>query len=118
MWTAPPVVALFLVVAGFLSVSAVRMMLRAAEIQKERIALESKVRELEARKADLEASLANIDSPGAIERAAKDKLDLKNPGEEVVVVEPDRATTTGKRPSGFVSFLPGWLAHVFQFFGR
>ncbi len=118
MWTAPATVVFLVVVAGFLAVGAVKMILRAREIQKERALLETKVREFEAKKADLEASIQNIDSREAIERSAKDKLNLKNPGEEVVVVEPDRASTTEKGTSGLASFLPGWLAHLFQFFKR
>lgn len=46
-----------------------------------------------AKKAELEARIAEISTPEAIEREAKDTLNLKNKGEQVVVVVPERRGT-------------------------
>ena len=119
-WTSPLAVALFVVAALLLSLSATRIIIKAHTLHAERQVLEAKVRELEQEKRDLEASLSSAASPDVVERLAKEKLDMKNPGEEVVVVEPARASTASSSPASSFGerFLPGWMRNFFDFFGH
>lgn len=51
---------------------------------------EEKIIELNQKKAELEAYIAELQSREAIEREAKERLNLKLPGEEVVIVVPEK----------------------------
>lgn len=114
-WLSPLVIVGLVVVAMLLSVSAVRILLKAYEIRKERIVLDAKVRELEKNKQNLEAALQGAGSADAVERAAKEKLNLKNAGEVVVVIEPEKPATTTGSGNGIIS---SWLGSIIKFFSR
>lgn len=49
-----------------------------------------KIDGLKRKKQELEAALAEIQTKEAVEREAKARLNLKKPGEEVVVVVPEK----------------------------
>lgn len=103
----PPVIAVFAVIAVLLSISAARIVLRYAEIRRERAALEKKVEELKAEKERLEASVRAAGDPEVIERMAKERLNLKKPEEQVAIIVPlPKATSSGGEPparrSGYV----------------
>lgn len=51
---------------------------------------ETKITELTKKKQELEAYLEELQQREAIEREAKERFNLKKPGEEVVVVIPDK----------------------------
>lgn len=61
----------------------------ALQLKREEEAQSIKVAELQKRKSDLEAKLLSLDHPEGVEREAKGRLNLKKPGEEVVVVLSD-----------------------------
>ncbi len=54
---------------------------------------EAKKNLLEKRNQDLTQSLQKFDNPEFLEREAKDRLNLKNPGEEVAVIVPGQQAT-------------------------
>ncbi len=115
----PLVVAGLVVAAIFLTVSSVRIVLRARTILAEQKALEASRLELEQKKHDLEAKLKNSNSPEVVERMAKEKLNLKNPGEEVVVVKTETQLPSSAEEQGFMSrIVPDWLSNFFEFLAR
>lgn len=84
---------------------AIGVLIGVGKIARETQALEAELRAtqikrdaLHAEKSQLSARLAELEAPEAIERQAKEKLNLKKKGETVVVVVPertgDRATST------------------------
>lgn len=116
----PPVVVLLAVVAALLIGSSVRVAMRAWEFRREQQAVEEEIRKLQVQSQELSESIRALEEPEVIERLAKEKLNLKNPGEEVVLVLPETAvpppaTSSGR---GWSRFLPSWLAHLFSFLRR
>lgn len=76
---------------------AIGVLIGAWKIARETRALEAELRAtqikrdaLRAEKSELSARLAELETPEAIERQAKEKLNLKKKGETVVVVVPER----------------------------
>jgi hypothetical protein len=57
--------------------------------------IDRRVEELTRQKADLEEYLRELQTPGGIEREAKERLNLKKTGEEVVVVMPREELSQG-----------------------
>lgn len=68
----------------------IRMMYQAWGIYQETSAQKKDIEALRKQKQELEERLVRLEAPGAIERQAKERLNLKLPGEEVVVVLPDK----------------------------
>lgn len=119
-WGWPPVLAFLFVVAVLLSVSTIRIFLRASAIRREENVLKGQIRKLEAENARLKGSLQQAGSREVVERMAKEKLNLKQLGEEVVVVTPEATTTapSPSRASTFGAFLPALLSQLLHFFSR
>lgn len=115
--SSPTVIGALLVIALLLGVSATRIVLRAWSIRRERAAMEGRIRELEAEKQRLEQALLGASSPETVERLAKERLNLKQPGEEVVVVTPP-AKPSLPEASRFSRLIPSWLRELFAFLGR
>lgn len=76
--------------AAFLSVSAYRTVKQSFMVREQTAAEREQIEELKNKKAELEAYLAELQTKEAIEREAKAELNLKLPGEEVVVVVPGK----------------------------
>ncbi len=74
--------------------------------------LDRKVAEIEEKNRLLEAAIAELDIPEAVEREAKERLNLKKAGEAVVVVVPDPA-----RDADAEEREEGWWSRVRKFFG-
>ena len=119
----PPVIVALALAALLLLSSAARIVARSRELRQERRTTAERIRALEADRLRLEESLGALESREALERLAKEKLGLKNPGEEVVVVLAEPAASgTPPAPdearSFFIRFLPGWLGELFAFLSR
>ncbi len=71
---------------------AVKMAVQAFSLYKEVKEDQGKVEQLTQKKAELEAYIAELQSREAVEREAKNRLNLKLPGEEVVVVVPEEGS--------------------------
>lgn len=101
---------LLLIAAGAVGIGAVRMARQTLALRAELAAAEARLEEVKRGQAELAARLAELDTPEAVEREAKAKLNLKKPGEEVVVVVPPEAPAGPQPPS------PTWRQRVKQFF--
>ncbi len=89
-------------VAVMVSYNAARMVRNAVFARTQSADMIKKIQELEGKKRELEMELAEIQTHEAIEREAKDRLNLKNPGEEVVVVVPQKEdTASSASPKSF-----------------
>lgn len=71
---------------------AVSMFLYAFSLSTEKKGIRETMVKIEAENKKLEASLLELETPEAIERRAKDRMNLKNEGEGVVIVVPDAIT--------------------------
>ncbi len=88
---------LLILICVVISYSASRMVQSAFATKTESAEMAAKIEELKTKKQQLEARLVELQTKEAIEREAKERLNLKKTGEEVVVVVPekkDNATTT------------------------
>jgi len=81
---------LFFVAVIFVGYSAYNMVKGALVLRQEWHDIKQKVGDLGQKKLQLEASLAELETKEAMEREAKSRFNLKNPGEEVVVVVSDK----------------------------
>ncbi|MDP3727150.1 MAG: septum formation initiator family protein [bacterium] len=118
LFNSPVVAALAVLAAVFLSVSAGRIVLKARAIYREREALAGRIRELQAERERSGGAIAALKPPEAVERLAKERLNLKRPGEEVVVVTPDVVPPPPVKPPWYLGVLPSWLAELLSFLGR
>ena len=85
-----------IVVAMIASYSAARMVRNSIVTRTQSEEMTKKIEELKAKKVELEAQLQEIQTKSAVEREAKERLNMKNPGEEVVVVVPEKKDATGQ----------------------
>lgn len=103
---------LFLMVTvGYGSYNVVR---RAMVLYQESNVIQKKVEELKKKKQELEVQLQEFENPEAIEREAKERLNLKRPGEKVVVVVPETATTTAQQVNGWQETLKSIFVKIFK----
>lgn len=79
---------LTIVVIGFLFFSNFRINQRRAELAARLESLKKEVKELEEKRAKLEARVSETREESYLEKEARERLGLKKPGEEVVVVLP------------------------------
>ena len=79
---------LFICLIGFLIISNIRINERRAELQTQAEYLRKEIQILEEKKEKLETGILEVKTKDYIEREARDRLGLKKPGEEVVVVLP------------------------------
>ena len=81
---------ILILLAMSVSYSAVRMVRNLFMVRTESKEITKKIEELKRKKQELELALAEIQTKEAVEREAKIRFNLKNPGEEVVVVVPEK----------------------------
>ena len=100
----------FLIVAASVSYSAVYMVMQARDMKKESVLLDAEIIRLQKEKTDLEAAIAELKTPHAAEREAKERLNLKWPGEEVAVIlsEPGKEKTEEQK-STFLQSVKKWI---------
>lgn len=82
--------ALLLAFAVFLAYKAALMAGDVMRVRKEAEDTQKRIAELTHKKQELEQYLAELETAQAIEREAKERLNVKRPGEEVVVVVPEQ----------------------------
>ena len=86
-----------IVICVVISYSTAHMIRNALALRTQSAEMVEKIEELRQEKRNLEATLAELQTKEAVEREAKERLNLKKPGEEVVVVVPEKkelSTTT------------------------
>jgi cell division protein FtsB len=79
---------LVLLVIGFLVVSNLRIMHRRAELNSRLQTLKEEVRRLQEKKRQLEAGILQVSDEDFLEKEARERFNLKKPGEKVVTVLP------------------------------
>ena len=82
-----------ILIAAVVSYSAARMARNALNMRTQSADMTEKIEELKVKKQELEAQLAELQTKEAVEREAKERLNLKKPGEQVVVVVPEKKET-------------------------
>lgn len=123
-FSSPAVFFGLLILAGLLVTSATRIILRERALRAEERALGEERRAVEAEVARLRASIEAGTSPDAVERLAKERLNMKNPGEEVVVVSPGGEISPSPAPArsrwslGAMFGFSGWLGELVSFLVR
>ena len=80
---------LFVVFAGFISWAIYKQTNKKAEIQSEITKLEEEAQKIDKENFLAQERISYLESPDYQEREAKDKLNLKNPDENVVIVKPE-----------------------------
>ena len=83
-----------LILAVAVGYGSFRMGRQALQAYRESIVNQKKIAELNKKKEELVSYLKQLQAPGAVEREAKSRLNLKLPGEEVVVVVAGKASST------------------------
>lgn len=117
-----PLNMLFVCLVVAVAIGAVRMMRETTALWREARKGKEKIAALAARKAELMTRIAELEAPEAIEREAKEKLNLKKRGETVVVVLAGRqADQNNPERAGFwgsaVSFFSGMFGQAARLFG-
>lgn len=91
---------LLLIVAAVVGYSSFSMVRFALGLYKESSDGEAKIRDLSAKETDLEVRTSEFKTPSSLEREAKEHLNLKRQGEEVVVVLPEKNSGAATTSSG------------------
>ena len=101
-----------IIVAMIVSYHAARMVRNVVMTREQSAEMTHKIEQLKLKKQELEAELAGLKTKEAVEREAKERLNLKKPGEEVVVVVPEKKDNEARtQPKSL------W-AKIESFFGR
>lgn len=77
------------------------IMRQVISLSRESKLLEKKIDALRREKSDLEVLIRELETPWAVQREAKDHLNLKMSGEEVVIVVPEKKEILPKAPTSF-----------------
>mgnify|MGYP001558245691 CR=1 FL=1 len=81
----PVLIVLFLLLVG-MGVVSFQSLLAGRAVEEERLEVEREARNLEAKKDKLTSELEDLRSGKGIEREAREKLNFRKPGEEVVII--------------------------------
>lgn len=106
---------LLLVVALVVGYGAHRVLYQAVAARREASIQQEKIQSLLKKKAELEVYLDELKNSEAIRREAKERLNLKLPGEEVLVVVPDASSyeKPTEKNNFFINILEG-LKKLFE----
>lgn len=104
---------LLVALAAAVGYGAARMVLNAMALRGESRETQKQIEELLARKKELEARITELQDEEAIRREAKERLNLKLPGENVVVVVPEKQEASDAPQSNgildrVINFLKFW----------
>lgn len=108
-----PVNILLLLAASVVGVGAVRMTRATLSLRAEVRKSEARLEAIAARKHEIARRLDEQDAPEAVEYQAKATMNLKNPGEEVIVVVPEEEGTGVLEPSGFWQRISDFFSRIF-----
>ena len=98
-----------IIVAAAVSYSAAHMVQNALNVRVQSADMTQSIEQLKVKKQELEVLLTELQTKEAVEREAKERLNLKKPGEQVVVVVPEKKDSSpAKQPMSlwekFMSF--------------
>lgn len=86
-----------LILSAAVGYGSYRMARQAWSVYRESAGNRKKIEELKQKKQELQAYLERLQTPGEVERQAKERLNLKLPGEQVIVVVAEKASSTRER---------------------
>lgn len=104
-------ICLFLLLVG-MGVISFRSLLAGEEIERQRREVEEELTDLEVRKQKLTSELEDLRSGKGIEREAREKLNFRKPGEEVVIILDSKDSlqnNSEEQEAGFLWKLLRWL---------
>ena len=100
---------LFALLAIFLVGAALRTSFQAYKAYQANVAVSALKGQLEKDQSDLEVKINRLQSPEGIEKEAKDRFNVKKPGEEILlIVEPpvkNVSSSTGNHSNAFWNFI-------------
>ena len=108
-----PVNIILILVAAAVVVGAMRMTRATLALRREVREQEERAKALGERKEELLRRLEERDAPETVEYQAKATMNLKNSGEEVVVVVPDAPSGTSATPATFWRRVKDFFAKIF-----
>ena len=79
-----------ILIAVAISYNAARMVRDALDMRTQSADMTQRIEQLKVKKQELEVLLTELQTKEAVEREAKERLNLKKPGEQVVVVVPEK----------------------------
>ncbi len=88
---------ILLLMVGFLGLSNFKINKKRAEFNSRLQILAPKIQDIERRNQDLKEKISEIPKEDYLEKVAKEKLNLKKPGEEVVVITKEKESPTSTR---------------------
>ncbi len=91
--------ALLLIIIGFLVFTNIRINNRRTKLISQIEFLEKEIQVVEGKKQEMEAKISQAGSKEFLEKIARDQLDMKKPGEEVVVAKIEENPPTGGSPA-------------------
>ena len=95
-----PVLWTLFALAALIAASALRVSWRAYTAREARQKTEEGLKELQQEKSELEARISKLEHPAGIEKEAKERFNVKSPGEEVIVIlELPAATSSASKGS-------------------
>ena len=106
----------FLIIAIAVGYGAYRLTGQAVAVYRESMQNRKKIEELTQKKQELQAYLDRLQTPGEIERQAKERLNLKLSGEQVVVVVAPQASSTQEHTEQEVP--KGWRRWLMELWDR
>ena len=104
---------LLLAVAAGVGVGAVRMTHSTLSLRAEVQMSEKLLEDTAVKKQELLRRLAEQDAPETVDYQAKARMNLKNSGEEVVVVVSDEPILPPAEPVGFWQYVKDWFSKIF-----
>ncbi|MBU4481285.1 septum formation initiator family protein, partial [Patescibacteria group bacterium] len=100
---------ILLLMLGFLGLSNFKLNKKRAEFNSRLQILAPKIQELKKRNQELEEKISEIPTEDYLEQVAREKMNLKKPGEEVVVIKKEQESPTST-PAEKNNFGPqNWL---------
>lgn len=103
---------LLFVLACFSVASAASLASQAFSLRSSTREGEERIRTLAAQKEELEARIREYQTTEGVIREAKARLNLKNPGEKIVVVLPDESPREDSASKGFFARIRGFFAGI------
>ena len=100
----PVLIVLFLLLVG-MGVVSFQSLLAGRAVEEERLEVEREARNLEAKKDKLTSELEDLRSGKGIEREAREKLNFRKPGEEVVIILDNEGSVAAKENATNASLL-------------
>ena len=104
----------FVAILVFVGYNTYHIIRRSFALKQESVATRAKIKELIRHKQELEAQIMELKTASAVEREAKARLNMKNSGEEVVVVVPEKNVQSDKKPATTMTSFRDWVRGFFR----